>query len=318
MAFKYQLDTSSKKFICPGCGEKRFVRYLNQETDHYCDPTHGRCDREVKCGYHMVPVGSAIINEVIQKPRKEPFYIAKDIFQKTLCSYENNNLFQFLSQLFGIPKTKDLISLYQVGTSKLWDGATLFWQINVRGQVGQGKIMLFDRETGKRIKHPFPHISSVHTQLNKQDQRPEYCFFGEHLLSTYPDKPIAIVESEKTALVMTAVVSDYLWIASGGLSNLNSHRMKAYKDRKIVFYPDLGAYERWKQKASDLNKIGFKVEVSSLLEEKATPFDKSKGFDISDYFIKNRVKSNQPLLDLDSMVKKNPSLQIMIDKFQLA
>ena len=33
--FKYSLDKSSKKFICPSCGKRRFVRYINQITNEY-------------------------------------------------------------------------------------------------------------------------------------------------------------------------------------------------------------------------------------------------------------------------------------------
>ncbi|WP_321285803.1 DUF6371 domain-containing protein [uncultured Sunxiuqinia sp.] len=317
MAFKYQLDTSSKKFVCPNCGMKRIVRYVAYEDGAYLNSVYGRCDREVKCGYHLLPGGSTIIKEAIQKPQKEPFFIAKDVFQKTLANYQHNNLFSFLSLLFDNQKAKDLVSIYQVGTSKHWEGATLFWQINSKGQIGQGKIMLFDKETGRRVKHPFPHISSVHRQLNKQDQRPEYCFFGEHLLAKFPNKPIAIVESEKTALIMTGFVSDYLWIASGGLSNLNSRRMKVFKNRKIVFYSDLGAFEKWNQKAHNLNLLGFDISASKLLEEKATSNDKREGFDIADYFIKNRLKRNEPNRELKRMLEKNPALQNLIDRFQL-
>lgn len=317
MAFKYQLDTSSKKFACPNCGQKRLVRYISCIDGNYLDPEYGRCDREVKCAYHLAPDKSTVSNKTIQSPQKEPFYIARNVFEKTLSNYHHNNLYLFLAMILGVPKTRNLVGLYQVGTSKFWDGATLFWQINSKGQIGQGKIMLFNQETGKRIKDPFPHISSVHKQLNKQDQKPEYCFFGEHLLSVFPNKAIAIVESEKTALVMTGIVSDYLWIASGGLSNLNSRRMKAYKKRKIVFYPDLGAFEKWNQNAHDLNLLGYDIKTSNLLEENATSNDKSEGFDIADYFIKNRLKRNEPIQELGWMLEKNPTLQNLIDRFQL-
>ena len=53
--FKYSLDKSSKKFICPSCGKRRFVRYINQITNEYLEETYGRCDRETSCGYHNNP-----------------------------------------------------------------------------------------------------------------------------------------------------------------------------------------------------------------------------------------------------------------------
>jgi hypothetical protein len=110
---------------------------------------------------------------------------------------------------------------------------------------------------------------------------------------------------------------DYLWLASGGLSQLSAKRMQFYKKRKVVFYPDLGAYEKWKQKAEKLNELGFTISTSTLLEEKATESDKSEGFDVADYFIQERLISLKPTENLAQMILKNPALQILIDTFQL-
>lgn len=318
MSYKYQLDSTSRKYICPECQQKRFVRYIDSETGQYCDDIFGRCDREVKCGYNKTPGGGGlIVCDYVPKPQKLPFIIPVDTFKKTLSNYNQNNLILFLEKLFGKQKTRSVISLYRVGTSKRWEGATLFWQINSKWKIGQGKIMLFDKETGKRIKEPFSHISSVHKQLNKQDQKPEFCFFGEHLVSLVPDKPIAIIESEKTALIMALIEPDYLWIASGGLSNLAAKRMHIYKSRKIVFYPDLGAYEKWNIKAKKLIQLGYKIKTSTLIEERSTAKDKIEGFDIADYFIQKRIDDLRPAKDLEVMVKKNPALQKLIDTFNL-
>ncbi len=40
--------------------------------------------------------------------------------------------------------------------------------------------------------------------------------FGEHLLPMNRGKPVAIVESEKTALVAAYYLPEYVWLASGG------------------------------------------------------------------------------------------------------
>jgi hypothetical protein len=317
MPFKYILDPSSKKFFCPGCEKKRLVRYIDSQTGKYCNDEYGRCDREVNCGYHKAPDGAQRINNIEITRQKPPYYIHKSTFQKTLTSYHQNNLFLFLAKLFGEQKAMSLILHYQIGTSKKWDGSTILWQINSRGQIGQGKIMLFDKDTGKRIKEPFPYISSVHKQLDKQDQKPEYCFFGEHLLLSHPKLPIAIVESEKTALIMAEIETSYLWIASGGLSQLTNRRLQIYKDRKIVFYPDLGGFEKWDQKAKELNQIGYDIVTSTLLEEKATEEDKANGFDIADYFIKNKLKTQEISFEVEFLINKNPLLQTLIDQFQL-
>lgn len=61
--------------------------------------------------------------------------------------------------------------------------------------------MLYDSETGKRVKHPYNHITWAHSLLKQKDFNLKQYFFGEHLLLKSIDKPIAVVESEKAALI---------------------------------------------------------------------------------------------------------------------
>lgn len=116
---------------------------------------------------------------------------------------------------------------------------------------------------------------------------------------------------------MTIVEPDYIWIATGGLSNLNSKRMKACKNRVIVFYLDLGAFDNWNQKAEAFNKMGYNIKTSNLLELNAKSNNKKVGFDIADFFIQNNLLKLQPTENLELMIKKNPILQTLIDKLQL-
>ncbi|MFI8380603.1 PG0870-related protein [Leeuwenhoekiella sp. NPDC079379] len=53
--YKYTLEKKSVKHICPGCNKKRFVRYVDSETNEYLSHIVGRCDREVNCAYHYSP-----------------------------------------------------------------------------------------------------------------------------------------------------------------------------------------------------------------------------------------------------------------------
>ncbi len=76
--------------------------------------------------------------------------------------------------------------------------------------------MLYNSETGKRIKEPYNHVTWVHSVLHKGDYNLKQCFFGEHLLSEDKSRPVALVESEKTALVASYYLPQFLWIASGG------------------------------------------------------------------------------------------------------
>lgn len=313
MEYRYKLDKSSKKFNCPNCSKRRFVRYLDIESGQYCTEEFGRCDREVKCGYHKSPEGEATFVKTKEQPFVPPYEIPFNDFRKTLGHFNQNNLYFFMKEIFGEIKTKGVFQLYRVGTSKCWNGATLLWQINYYGKVGQGKIMVFDKETGKRIKKPFPFITSVHAQLGMQDRKPNYCLFGEHLIKHYPLKPIAVVESEKTALIMTIIEPNYLWIASGGLSQLNGNRLKYLKSNKLVFYPDLGAFKAWNDKAIVLNKNGFSIKVSTLLDKKASIEDEKMGFDIGDYYLSAHFNKENPTEKLNNLISTYPLLKNLVD-----
>lgn len=101
------------------------------------------------------------------------------------------------------------------------NGATVFWQIDIHGNVRAGKIMGYDFETGHRIKEPFNQVSWVHSVKKLPYFHMKQCLFGEHLLSGnstgQSTKTIAIVESEKTALIAALFIPDFIWLATGGM-----------------------------------------------------------------------------------------------------
>ena len=55
MIYRYTLDKSSKKYNCPECGKKRFVRYVDGVAKELAPEQYGRCDRKSSCGYHLAP-----------------------------------------------------------------------------------------------------------------------------------------------------------------------------------------------------------------------------------------------------------------------
>lgn len=47
------------------------------------------------------------------------------------------------------------------------------------------------------------------------------------------------VESEKTAIICSAMMPQYLWLATGGKSGLTSERLSSLKGRKIIVFPHI-------------------------------------------------------------------------------
>ena len=250
--------------------------------------------------------------------RNKVTYCNKDIFIKSLSHYDKNNFVKYLHSLFGEKKTKELIKKYNVGTSKHWDGATVFWQQDKDKNVRTGKIILYDANSGKRIKEPFNHISWVHSVLKRNNFNLNQCFFGEHLLNEH--KNIAIVESEKTAIISSAYLPQFNWLATGGLSMLTAEKCSVLLGKTVVLYPDVDAHEKWIEKAKEIEKqIHVKFIVSDILVKKATPKELSGKCDIADFLIRKKwvEKISKEQQALDMMINKNANLKTMIDKLNL-
>ena len=176
------------------------------------------------------------------------------------------------------------------------------------------------------IKHESGAIDWVHNKLKKSGKLPEdfnlqQCFFGEHLLTLYPDKSVAIVESEKSALIASALIPNMIWLAAGNINGLSVEKCKVLKNRTVILYPDLGAYEKWSLKADELQEqCNCKITVSTLLEDEATNTDRSNGLDIADYIIaeillKKTIPEIQSCFSptLQSMIDRNKALLILIN-----
>jgi hypothetical protein len=128
----------------------------------------------------------------------------------------------------------------------------------------------------------------VHKVLKLDNFNLKQCLFGEHLLQD-KSKPIAIVESEKTAIIASVYVPDYIWLASGSLSNLNTEKCAVLRGRMLTLFPDIKGFEKWNSKAQELSHIAT-FNVSDLLERNATQEEREKGLDLADYLIRFNYK----------------------------
>ena len=278
--YKYHLDKTSKKFNCPQCNKKRFVKYVETETNNYAESQYGRCDRETSCGYLLYPFNNSVVSYdyPITLPAK-PSYIEKETLQKTLIKYDINPLVNYLYVNYRKDEVKNTIEKYNLGTAEIFNGATIFWQKDDTGNIRTGKIMAYDTSTGKRLKTKdgTPLINWVHSLLKKPNYNLKQCLFGLHLLNQ-TIKQVAIVESEKTALIMSIEFPQHTWMSAGSLQSFKYEYLAPLREKKITAFPDKGAYNKWKKTADALNNEGFSIEVSKLLETK----EYEEGWDLVD------------------------------------
>jgi len=296
------------RYRCPSCQQrdKTFSLYIDTETGEHIHPTVGRCNRESNCGNHYTPKQYFNDNDIsfdkphvkAYKPRpiiayqKPISFINVEIFKASLKAYEANHFVNYLSDLFGVEVAGKLVSQFFIATSKYWNGATVFWQIDMKGKVRTGKIMLYSPTTGKRVKEPFNHIQWAHNAFKLPEFTLRQCFFGEHQL-TGKTKPVAIVESEKTAIIASVYLPQFIWLACGSLTNLNAEKCSVLRGCAVTLFPDLNGFDKWSSKAKELSHLA-KFTVSDLLERKATEAERKKGLDLADYLVKYNYKQFTP------------------------
>jgi hypothetical protein len=325
-AHRYTLEPykgMNTRYRCPGCQQrdKTFSLYIDTETGEQVHPSVGRCNRESNCGYHYTPKQyfqdhnisfdtpprpKAYKPKPVTKPKPVSF-IPVEVFKTSLKGHEANHFIKFLINLLGVEVTNELIGQYFIATSNFWHGATVFWQIDKQGKVRTGKIMLYSPTTGKRIKEPSNHISWIHKAIKQPEFELKQCLFGEHLLID-KTKPVAIVESEKTAVIASVYLPQFIWLAVGSLTNLNAEKCSILKGRTVTLFPDLNGFDKWISKAKELSQLAH-FAVSDLLERKATGAEKKQGFDLADYLIKFDYKAfaipepPQPAPTVQTLVK---------------
>lgn len=252
----------------------KFVPFKDHEKHGYCHS----CDKT------YLPNKENTYKEYIPHVKQTVFdLIDPELVKRSLDSYEINHFAIFLKKIFG-SEAETLIKRFLIGTSS--DNGVVFWQIDQEMQTRTGKVMAYNPNTGKRRQDIYP--TWIHKIL---DQTYQQCLYGLHQLKTTPgNQDIHIVESEKTAIIMTFFFPHIIWLASGGSNGLQSFKFQALKGRTICLFPDQGKYDLWNEQMERLQfeypSITFQPtsvdceiwHTNNLIEESD---------DIADYYIKN-------------------------------
>jgi len=301
--YSYTLEPYKGKdtrYLCPNCKQKdrSFARYINRYTREYLHPNVGKCNHDNSCNYHYRPKEYFKDNNIpfdkkeyipqqklIKNPQPETSYIDESIFKKTLQGYEKNNFVQWLIKIVGDEVITRTIELYNIGTSKHWYGANIFWQVDINGKVHTGKIMQYNAQTGKRVKEPYNKLTWVHSLMRLPKFTLKQCFFGEHLMKDN-NKTVAVTESEKSAVISSIYFPEYTWIACGGLEGLNIDKCKVLRGKRVILFPDANCFEKWNKKAKQLRTFCKGVFVSDFIEKNATGKERQSGIDIADILVR--------------------------------
>lgn len=270
--FLFSLRKGSKHDICPQCGRKTFKTYVDGN-NHIVANKYGRCERINTCGYILYPKMDKNDNyEPVVKPYVPPKpieYIDKQIVELTFNNFRENVFFMYLTKTFGRETAYQLQEKYNIGTAN--GGGTIFWQQDALGRFRTAKVIYY-LPTGRRSKSMQSWF--VHKKI-RPDFNFQQCFFGLHLTSK--DAPVALCESEKTAIMMSIYEPAYTWVASGGSSMLNAQRLGELP-RLDKVYPDNNQFESWERKTRLFEGRQMDITVDRAVSDGVIP----EGSDILD------------------------------------
>jgi hypothetical protein len=252
-----------------------------------------------------------------------------------MINVDDNNLIRWIRTIswdtIQRKRIDEMLTAYRIGHSPK-NGMTIWWQIDEEQRVRTGKMMLY-KEDGHRDKREGAYTFDwIHSALFRDKRHPEYdedkqemkqCYFGMHLLNAYKvknvDQAVCIVESEKTALLMSIAYGNnckQVWFACGGIENLTREKLKPIIDqhRRIILYPDRDGIQKWQQKAEQLHYDRLTIDIKPVTEwwcerdgEKA---------DIADVVVRI-INESRPITTIADIKEKMPTVAPLVDNMNL-
>lgn len=243
---------------------------------------------------------------IIIKTTKTTIAIMKHIELKTMIStlasgrniIGSNPLTDLLLRLYPQQAVIDACNRYLIGFNAFSTGkpgdALIYWQVDEKNTIFNAKRIHY-RFDGHRDKKLPPIIM--------YPGNPQ-CLFGQHLLKDAdPDQPVAIVESEKSALIMSIAMPCYLWMACGSLNNFNERFLEPLRHRMIIGFPDVdikrdkqsrvsASCALWQKVAKQLRQQGWRIIIDDALETDATTSQRLDKIDIADVAIADALKQH--------------------------
>lgn len=321
--YRYTFDKSNKKYTCPKCNKKTYVKYKDILTNELLPDQYGKCDRVNNCQYHLNPYKNGYNNKQIKnsitnnqtqniKPKIQT-YIPWNEYHALNNKNYNDQFSKNLINHYGKIKAKKILDIYNIGNTNI---KTCFPYIDQKNRIHgiQTKIYDLHQNTDKSKKY---HTGSIKTELNYKynTQKPEWLqqynqnekyfttMFGTHLLKKYTTASINIFEAPKTVIYYTAEngtpeETNEINLATGNIHGLtkNRYNFKEFNNRKIYLWPDTSkngeTYNYWKKLGEKMEKTLSNTEVYAIdiLENITTSEEKNKGIDIADLIIKKLLQ----------------------------
>lgn len=176
-------------------------------------------------------------------------FIEQDIIKR--LQGQRNTFIDFLLTLFDKPKVAAAVERYCIGGDSMC--RTIFPNIDQEGRCVGGAVIPY-LANGHRDKSK--GASNIHAELRRKDKtlptQADQVLFGSHLLRLYPTASVGVVESQKSAVILSVIYPNLIWLATAGMTNFNERLLAPIYDRNVVAYPDVNGVQVWTQRAKDL------------------------------------------------------------------
>lgn len=255
-------------FVCMRSGEGGGAVDFLMKAEHMTFPDAIRYLGRKYC----IPVDDAPIDWTPPPPKPTPPPLPDMAMDRLLVKDTTGRRnTSFLQALWALPwneqQRKELTNVLWLYCLGGWtDGRVCFWYIDHEGVPRSAKLMYYDGIKRDKTRNPgWLYNQDGVRQLCKPDEhtilKP---LFGAHLLKRYPNAVVNVVESEKTAIIMSAYygnLDSQLWLACGGLSHMNLDAMQVLIDqgRKVWLWPDKDGIKQWREVADKLGSHNVQV-----------------------------------------------------------
>ena len=258
------------KPACPACGKNhKFSEYIDLRTGQPVGPGVGKCERINHCQYHVTPseyfsqhpearYGYHSQATPVFKPRPEEVrhYLPDTHLEPYTQPYTASALGRWLQTKAPSAEALERVAKTFSLTANLTQGI-IFWYIDHTGRRCQGKMAWYSPDG-----HRTSSFNTVSSDMAKRRLLPEgiamqQCLYGAQQLPHRPTDTAIIVESEKTAIVMSMLQPQYVWLATGGCSGLNTYVVRPLFGRRVVLIPDSGCLEKWQKVMAKTKSIDY-------------------------------------------------------------
>lgn len=278
----------NKKHECPACKKKTFTRFVG------LPEIFGICDRVNNCGYSLTPtkdnlqknhIGTDFLKNYKPVLQEVQYILPNATIAVKEKSLFDSNLHKFL--LNNLKIKKEHLKKWNLYGDTL--GYTTFLYYNEQGQFANYQKVAY-KQNGKRVKNGDPEAENFKSlsfslkqpaDTTKRYKKPLYGLW-QITEERYLHKPIAIVESQKTAIIASYFYDDLCWIACDSANGLSLEKLATIAGREVWWISDADKAGRENSSLRHLKETG-----ANYLHIDLTP-DLADGSDIADLLVQGK------------------------------